>query len=120
MTIVIDAPAKARGFFLAAFKEYEKRLSRRFKFEFGKSGDYSVLLSPKGEPLTSEELAKRIDGIEMKSRRLRISTWPPEREGFDEAWLLSSCDLGPDCQVAAIMEQIYRGTKISGNEPYHK
>jgi 23S rRNA pseudoU1915 N3-methylase RlmH len=120
MTIVIDAPAKGRGFFLAAAKEYEKRLGRRFKVEFGDSGDYNVILSPKGVAMTSEALAKRICEIETKSRRLRISTWPSAREDFDDAWLLSSCGLGPDCQAAAILEQIYRAVKIARNEPYHK
>lgn len=92
-----------------------------------KKDDYVITLEIKGKPLTSEELATKIDklGIDGKSNVAFIiggsnglSQKVMERSNF--ALSFSKMTFPHQMMRVFLLEQIYRSFKINRNENYHK
>jgi len=98
------------------------RVSRRLK-----EGTYLVALDVRGEPISSEQLSKRIDRLAVTGRGditfiIGGSLGLP-RGALERAdWRLSFSKLTFPHQLMRVilLEQIYRAFKIARGEPYHK
>jgi len=98
------------------------RISRRVK-----EGTYLVALDVRGEPVSSEQLSKRIDRLTLTGRSditfiIGGSLGLPQ-EALERAdWCLSFSKLTFPHQLMRVilLEQIYRNFKIARGEPYHK
>jgi len=98
------------------------RISRRVK-----EGTYLVALDVRGEPVSSEQLSKRIDRLTLTGRSditfiIGGSLGLPQ-EALERAdWRLSFSKLTFPHQLMRVilLEQIYRNFKIARGEPYHK
>nr|MBK5235909.1 23S rRNA (pseudouridine(1915)-N(3))-methyltransferase RlmH [Clostridium sp.] len=122
---------KLEKFFVEAIKEYEKRLSRYCKIEllYFKNKEqlskklldksYKILLSVKGENISSVGLASKISSLGLSGISdiaIIIGTDLPH----DEALALSPMEMDLGLQTTIIFEQIYRSYRIINNEAYHK
>ena len=118
--------------YAAAIKEYAKRLSgfcairvttvRDDRAIEKKSSDKSlcIVISVKGENITSEELAARLDGY-MQSGRTDISIMIGDEDAKgDEILSISPMDMETGLKTAIVCEQVYRAYRILTNQPYHK
>ncbi|MFR2838810.1 MAG: 23S rRNA (pseudouridine(1915)-N(3))-methyltransferase RlmH [Zhenhengia sp.] len=126
---ILDKPDK---FYLQAIKEYTKRLNRYCKTSFihlksheqlqkkltNKS--YRILITPKGNHLTSEELAHKINswGVSGTSD-ISIIIGSTDLDS-DEQIAISSMDMDLGLTTTVTFEQIYRAYRILNNQPYHK
>ncbi len=90
-------------------------------------GSYNIVLDVKGEQVTSEQLAKKIEKI-MQKGSSQVNWIIGGATGLSEGvikkadWTLSLSHLTFPHQMArlVLMEQIYRAFRIIKNEPYHK
>ncbi len=96
------------------------------KEAFGE-GSYNIVLDVKGDQVTSEQLAKRIEKI-MQGGYAQVNWIIGGATGLSDGvaqkadWKLSLSHMTFPHQMArlVLMEQIYRAFKIIKNEPYHK
>ncbi len=115
---------------LNAIQEYEKRLSRYCKFkiitvksveELSKLPEkiYKIKISPRGQVISSEDLAERINryGLTGKSD---VAFILDQEIDVDEHLALSKMTMGTGISTTVLIEQIYRAYRIMKNEPYHK
>jgi 23S rRNA (pseudouridine1915-N3)-methyltransferase len=124
-----------RGPVSGLVEEYRKRISRYAPVEIIEAKTLRpqtregvhVLLSPDGELLSSEGLARFMGDMLLSSaKHLFFYTGGPE--GFDQAILgvvrkkISLSPMTFNHQIIRIMlvEQVYRAFTILNNEPYHK
>jgi len=125
---IVNPESKPRHFYEEAALEYEKRLSRfcatRRLRNISKSGDrdFTILISPDGNQLSSEEMARRLKNAESTGSFSRVifSLNPGLNLNYNEEWALVSINLPSDLLTVLLLEQIYRAQKIIHNEPYHK
>lgn len=90
-------------------------------------GSYNIILDVKGEQVTSEQLAKKIERILQKGYP-QVNWIIGGATGLSEGviskadWKISLSPLTFPHQMArlVLMEQLYRAFKIIKNEPYHK
>ena len=123
---------KIKKFYVEAIKEYEKRLSRYCKTKLIQVKDedkllkvlsdkfYKILMSAKGQRISSEELANKINlfGISGKSDiAIIIGT---ENAPYDEKISISPMEMDLGLATTIVFEQIYRSYRIINNQPYHK
>ena len=123
---------KIKKFYAEAIKEYEKRLSRYCKTKLIQVKDedkllkvlsdkfYKILISAKGQRISSEELANKINlfGISGKSDiAIIIGT---ENAPYDEKISISPMEMDLGLATTIVFEQIYRSYRIINNQPYHK
>ncbi len=115
---------------IAAYKEYEKRLSRYCKISLVtiksieelndvKSKVYKILLNSNGQTLSSEDLAEKINHLGLTGKS-DIAFMLVDECACDEHLALSKMDLGTGIATTVLYEQIYRAYRIMRNEPYHK
>ncbi|NMA15632.1 MAG: 23S rRNA (pseudouridine(1915)-N(3))-methyltransferase RlmH, partial [Erysipelotrichia bacterium] len=92
-----------------------------------KRDSYVILLDLKGQPLDSEELAKKIEQINtyhssnvtfIIGGSLGVSESVKEKADF--VFKLSEMTFPHNIVRLLILEQIYRSYKILNNETYHK
>ena len=127
-------------FYIAACKEYEKRLSAFCKLQVieipeGKesqilskisSRNYVVALCIEGKPLDSPALAKGLDSIQHKGSALALliggSEGLPDEAKARADFKLSMSLMTFPHHLARVMvlEQLYRGFMILGGSAYHK
>jgi len=123
---------KIPKFFLEGIKEYEKRLSRYCKIEMKKFKDedsleqnlsstsHKILLSTKGDMISSEQLAEKIDKMATHGKSDVCIIIGSENIRAHETIALSSMEMDPGLTTLSIYEQIYRAYRILHNQPYHK
>jgi len=119
---------KPRRFYEEAAQEYEKWLSRFCKIQrivsFGKlcTRDILIKITPDGIRLSSEEVANRLQEIQLSGSYNRVVFTIEQNINLQagESWALTSVSLPIDLQCVLLLEQIYRAHKIIHNEPYHK
>lgn len=123
---------KLDKFYLDAIKEYTKRLSRYCKTSFTKlksveqlskklsDKSHTIVITPSGTHLTSEELAEKINtwGISGNSD-ITLIIGVTELMS-DEKLAISSMDMDLGLTSTVVFEQIYRAFRILNNQPYHK
>lgn len=92
-----------------------------------KDDDYVILLDLKGKQLSSEELAKKIETLEVSGKStidfviggsLGVSEVLQKRSDYQ--WQLSNCTFPHLLCRLIVIEQIYRAFTIRKNTPYHK
>jgi 23S rRNA (pseudouridine1915-N3)-methyltransferase len=125
MTYSIILPDKKfRGFYKEAASEYTKRLNRFCKIEFSQKFDhrsvYSILVSPKGDNLTSVSLAKKLEKITTTYSHVTFFILSEPFISVNETWAVSGLTLPHDATAVLLLEQLFRAYKISRNETYHK
>jgi len=123
---------KLEKFYLAAIKEYEKRLTRYSKAQLHllknreqlsaklSGNSFTLLLTPSEHPISSGSFADKINtwGISGTSQvAFIIGTDFPQTH---ERLTLSQRDMEPGLQATILFEQLYRAYRIIHNHPYHK
>ncbi len=92
-----------------------------------RNGSFAVLLDLRGKPLTSEELAMKLNEIYtyhssditfIIGGSLGVSDDVYRRA--DYVWKLSDLTFPHNLVRVILLEQIYRAYKINNHEPYHK
>jgi len=79
------------------------------------------MITPDGMYLSSEEVANRLQEIQLSGSFNRVVFTIEQNLSLQaEAWALTSVSLPTDLQCVLLLEQIYRAHKIIRNEPYHK
>ncbi|MFC6591338.1 23S rRNA (pseudouridine(1915)-N(3))-methyltransferase RlmH [Deinococcus lacus] len=127
----------------AGWEEYEKRLRRYHKLQVtrvtGKTkeaessavlraaGRHSlILLDPRGEQFSSEELSRFLDAQALQAGELAFAIGGPEghtealRAGAARLWSLGRLTLPHDLAMVVVLEALYRAATISAGEPYHR
>ena len=124
--------------------EYLKRLQRYGSYELkhikdGSSEDVSkrlreasegtlrIVMDERGESLTTSQLTKRIQDLEMRGVK-RASYLIGASDGHtqelrnqaDMVWALSPLTLQHELALVVLLEQIYRVATIQRGEPYHR
>lgn len=119
-------------FYKEAIKEYEKRLGRYCKIQLIGIKDqhaltktlspnsYKIWITTKGENISSEELAAKINMIAISGNSDMAIIIGGEAIQFDEHLAISSMEMESGLQVTILFEQIYRAYRILNNQPYHK
>jgi 23S rRNA (pseudouridine1915-N3)-methyltransferase len=129
MAVSVKTPAYADD----AQAEYIKRLSRFAQIKIQKptkkrSGNPVVqtdrrtlfVIDPKGESISSENLAAIIDAEMLRGTSTFVFTFDEEYQFFDYRVSLTSMTMDPFLMQIVLLEQIYRAFKIISNETYHK
>ena len=92
-----------------------------------KDDDYVILLDLKGKQLQSEDLAKKIETLEVSGKStidfviggsLGVSENLQKRSDFK--WQISECTFPHLLCRLIVIEQVYRAFTIRKNTPYHK
>ena len=108
-------------------KEEEKRLEAKLLLKKLSLEDYLVLFDEKGKNLSSQEFAKKINTLQIKSYK-KISFVIGGNYGFAQEikeradCLLSLSSMTFPAKIAFLLanEQVYRAISILNNHPYHK
>lgn len=123
---------KIDKFYMEAIKEYEKRLSRYCKIQLiqvknqnqlskiNQIKSYKILVSPKGQQISSEELADKINSLAISGKSDIAFIIDIENAPWDEILSISPMEMDPGLKATILFEQIYRAYRIINNEPYHK
>ena len=123
---------KIDKFYMEAIKEYEKRLSRYCKIQLiqvknqnqlskiNQIKSYKILVSPKGQQISSEELADKINSLAISGKSDIAFIIDMENAPWDEILSISPMEMDPGLKATILFEQIYRAYRIINNEPYHK
>ncbi len=123
---------KIAKFYKEAIKEYEKRLGRYCKIQLievknqdalSKSlspNSYKIWITTKGESISSEELAAKINKYAISGHSDMAIIIGGESVQFDEQLAISTMDMESGLLVTILFEQIYRAYRILNNQPYHK
>lgn len=123
---------KIEKFYLEAIKEYEKRLSRYCKIQLiqvknknqllkiSQSKSYKILVSPKGQQISSEELADKINSLAISGKSDIAFIIAAEKVPHEEVLSISPMEMDLGLKATILFEQIYRSYRIINNEPYHK
>lgn len=135
---IINTEKITEKFAREAVQEYTKRLSRYCKLKYievknenqllKEIGDrtYLILLNYKGENISSEEFAGRINELGIKGNSnitiLICNTDLPQEVTEKVSFHMSISQMEMDINVLcmALYEQIYRAYRIMKGEPYHK
>ncbi len=118
-------------FYQGAVKEYIKRLGRYCHIAIQYLDDpqnldtiiegfYCFKVSSKGRSLTSESFSELLDSLSVKGHSKVAFLIGIKTTSFDDSLSLTSLDLTHGLNLTCLLEQLYRGYKISKNEPYHK
>lgn len=123
---------KIPKFYKEAIAEYDKRLSRYCKIQLiqAKSEEallklipvssYKLLISPKGDSVSSEELAVKINKYAISGNSDMAIIIGAESIVFDEHLRVSTMEMESGLLVTILFEQIYRAYRILNNQAYHK
>ncbi|WP_066097251.1 23S rRNA (pseudouridine(1915)-N(3))-methyltransferase RlmH [Xanthomonas massiliensis] len=151
---LIATGERAPGWVAEGFAEYQKRLSHWLPLELvevepglrGKGRDprramedegrrvlaalprnaLVVALDVPGRPLSSEQLARRLEFWRGQGRDLAFLIGGPEghapevKAAADEAWSLGSLTLPHMLVRLVVAEQLYRASAMLANHPYHR
>lgn len=135
---IINTEKITEKFAKEAVQEYTKRLSRYCKLKYlevknenqllKEIGDrtYLILLNYKGENISSEEFANKINDLGIKGSSnitiLICNTDLPQEVAEKVSFHMSISQMEMDINVLgmALYEQIYRAYRIMNGEPYHK
>ncbi len=118
-------------FYQGAVKEYIKRLGRYChiivqylddpqNIDDIIEGFYCFKVSSKGKSLTSENFSELLEDLSVKGHSKVVFVMNIKTSSFDDSLSLTSLDLTNGLSLTCLLEQLYRGYKISKNEPYHK
>lgn len=118
-------------FYSEAIKEYTKRLSRYCHIEVQHidsvknlntliEGFYCFKVSTKGKSMTSEGFSELLEDLSVRGHSKVAFIINLKTPLFDDTLSLTSLDLSNGMSLTCLLEQLYRGYKISKNEPYHK
>ncbi len=138
------------SFWKDAIKEYEKRLTKYTKLELLeleeekmdsiqalakerdrilkhiKEDDYVITLEIEGTEVTSEELSKKLEELEMKYRKITFVIGSSHglhediKRRSNYALSFSKMTFPHQLFRVILLEQIYRAYKIKNHENYHK
>ena len=109
-----------------ALDEYKKRISKYTKLEIIELNDYIICLDIKGNMVTSEELASKIDKIFIQNPCITFiiggsyGIHEDIKKMSNELLSFSSLTFPHQLFRVMLLEQIYRVFKIQNNESYHK
>lgn len=118
-------------FYQGAIKEYTKRLGRYCFIDLQYlnqnqsldsliEGYYSFKVSSKGKSLDSIEFSDTLENLAVKGYSKIAFVLQGKSSNFSDSLALTSLDLSLGLHLTCLLEQLYRGYKISKNEPYHK
>lgn len=88
--------------------------------------DYIVALDVKGQTLSTENLAKKFNGVREDGRNISLLIGGPDGltkaclDAADACWSLSALTFPHPIVRVVIVEQIYRVWSILNNHPYHR
>ncbi len=88
--------------------------------------DVVIAMEVGGKPLTTDQLARRLDQFRSESRNVSLLVGGPDgldvrcRERADEQWSLSALTLPHPLVRIVIAEQIYRAWSLLAGHPYHR
>ncbi|MGI6702565.1 MAG: 23S rRNA (pseudouridine(1915)-N(3))-methyltransferase RlmH [Clostridia bacterium] len=129
---VLLVAGKVETFYMEAVAEYRKRLGRYCKTELiriknpsqlsKKISDkyFRIVISTKGQPISSEELAERISSLALTGRSdVAVIIGAGEME-CDVKIAIGPMEMDPGLMAVIVFEQIYRAYRIINSEPYHK
>ena len=127
---------KTEKFYENAAAEYEKRLKKYCKLRIlrlrpgdpcPKPEGPGVILQPGGAMLSSEELAEKIEGAQVRGVSRVWVILPgeelPDTSGWETEPIrmgLSPMQMSQGLTLTVALEQIYRAYKIIHGETYHK
>jgi len=123
---IAHSPEKLRWFYKEIAQEYKKWLNRFCKIQLLNKNvktserDLVIFLYPDGLQLSSEEMASRLQRLELSGKYFRYIFSLNPFVHYDETWALMSVALPLDLLTVILLEQIYRAQKIIHNEAYHK
>ena len=125
MNIIINYKNKIKNKYVKnGISDYKKRINRFCKIDIIKSWKisertYVINVSKKGESITSEEFAEKINqaGINGKSDIVFVFN---DSIQSDFSINLFNIDINDEILVLLLYEQVYRAYKINNNETYHK
>ena len=108
-------------------KQEAKRLESKLLLDKISPDEYLILFDERGEFISSKELAKKINTLQVESHR-KISFAIGGNYGFSQGirqhanYLLSLSTMTFPANIAYLLanEQIYRAMSILNNHPYHK
>lgn len=113
-----------------AIKEYTKRLSAFSKIEYIVAKNplkklpqraYIIEINPKGENITSEELASQIDDLMVHGHSHIVFLLDTSLDiSSDYSLAISKMNMDSDILSIILYEQIYRAFTIISGRPYHK
>lgn len=124
--------SKIDKFYMEAIKEYEKRLSRYCKIQLiqiknqshlskiNQNRTYKILILSKGQQISSEELADKINSLAISGKSDIAFIIDIENAPWDEILSISPMEMDLGLTATILFEQIYRSYRIINNEPYHK
>lgn len=115
-----------------AIKEYEKRLGNYCNIQLVQlkreelmdskinQKSHKIILSTKGNPISSEELASKIDQFGLMGvPDVSIIIGATGAHQY-EILTLSQMEMDLGLSTTVLFEQIYRAYRIINNHPYHK
>lgn len=120
---------KIDKFYTEAIKEYEKRLSRYCKIQLVHVKNekqllknisdkfYKILISSKGQQISSEELADKINLLGISGKSDIAIIIGVENIFCDEMLSISPMEMELGLKATITFEQIYRSYRIINNEP---
>ena len=105
-----------------------KLLNQEYKMILDKvdQSDYMIILDPKGDNVSTEEMAKKIDRWKSSNPKLSIIIGGPDgiddelKRMANEKIALSKMTFPHPIARLIILEQIYRCSSILSGHPYHK
>lgn len=103
-----------------AIQDYRKRLTKYCKIDNNNkyTNAYQLRIGPSGRKVTSFELAKMIETIQVSGySHIYISQ---DITTYDDFIQVVSCTLSNELLELLTLEQLYRAFKIINHEPYHK
>lgn len=124
--------SKIDKFYMEAIKEYEKRLSRYCKIQLiqiknqshlskiNQNRTYKILILSKGQQISSEELADKINSLAISGKSDIAFIIGAEKITQEEILSISPMEMDLGLTATILFEQIYRSYRIINNEPYHK
>lgn len=124
--------SKIDKFYMEAIKEYEKRLSRYCKIQLiqiknqshlskiNQNRTYKILILSKGQQISSEELADKINSLAISGKSDIAFIIGAEKVAQEEILSISPMEMDLGLTATILFEQIYRSYRIINNEPYHK
>lgn len=123
---------KVNKYYMEIIQEYQKRLSRYCRIQLIRIKDqeqlsrklagreYKIVVSHRGQLISSEELADKINFWAMSNKSPIAIIIGAENVTGDETLAISPMEMEPGLIAAIVSEQIYRAYRIINNEPYHK
>jgi 23S rRNA (pseudouridine1915-N3)-methyltransferase len=133
------------GFAKEGLAEYLKRLGRYTKAEFvpvrsgtqaeegerllkASEGCYRIVFDERGDTISTADLTKRVDGLEMDGlvKEVAVIIGGAEghgmavREAADMVISFGRLTLQHELALVAVVEQVYRVYTVKRGEPYHR